>query len=272
MKFIVKGYPKNREFEIIDTKKGKVKVSDGLTNSRWVPPCDIAEVHDLAEGIHRNAKMTKDNDLFSLRKNYFKNELNDVDLMLAYLDRGMPGWLTSMAIGYSEEDFNYLYRESQSHQSYNGGFSPRTKLMNIQIQIATRLPLSVVNSEPQTGYGSESVIAQWIKHDFNPELDHVNIRRMESEQISDDLYVIRHFTDVSNLGELDGELTRISVYTRQSGNSNGWRGYDVVRKPKSNGDFEWKTELFEYNGQPYLNGAQQLMGFAESPIECLKGE
>lgn len=271
MRYAVEGYPNEREFEIVDRRGKRVRVEDGITRARWVPKNNVAPIGDETKRLLRTGKFIKESDLQKLRKQFFLNELGDTDLIEAYIERGMPAWLAVLAIGYKEENFPYRYTEREPHQTRQHVFKPATSFMFVQHQVATSKPFSDVNSEPQSAYGSPSVLAQWVHYDFYPEADVQRVIREESERIDEKTYVVRRYSNVSQLGELDGELDKISVY-RYKNNLEGWRGYSYIRKPLPNGDYKWVEPRYDYAGEPYLNGAMQMQRFNQGPIDCLKGE
>jgi hypothetical protein len=189
-------------------------------------------------------------------------------------EAGAPREILEHLRPYTLENVSYLYTGEGPKEMANGsgGQAPdgSEAVVVTDLMVATSAPIGEIVANNRHDDQAPEVLAQWRSKMYPRKPgDSLSIEREEVQQISDTMFVVRHYSGVSDLGVFDGELTEVTLRTQigmvapHSYPGRKEFAYDQYYQTK---DGSWQRLNARTSGSHLLNGVGQLCSFSLGKI------
>ncbi len=178
---------------------------------------------------------------------------------------------------YRDQDIPYLYTGRGAHEAMNGSGGQASdgseSHLICDLMVGTDMPIGDVIASRYDDQTS-LIKAQWRSRQYplKPGAPR-KIDREEVEQVGDNIFVRRHYEGVSELGQLDGDLTSIVLLVPSEefdprSNYPGrwmWRHFTFYRRNDG-----FVADRMHVSGATLLNGVQELRNMELGSIRTIK--
>lgn len=277
----------NRPYKVLEAKKNRVVVSDGLTRKKHLHTDDVLPWVRVS-GLTKKARIN----FSALSKLEFKKEVKkkaeieemirdylgsdeqskDMALMVELFENGVPLEVAAASSPYQESDIKHIYSGGELKELQNGG--PPGGTVRYGLMVGTSRPIEDIIKRGKNIDQNSKVLVQWWHHEYSVNDYRPEIERIEVEELSEGRFVERTYRGVSNMGEFDGEMTKIALMEDTGEFSPttypGRKLFKINEWSKTKGKKQKSWIHFKASGTELLNGVSQLMTFHKTEISIIK--